>query len=69
MIAEGRDEDLCLVFQAPECLGVDDPIAVPLEVGAQGGRFFQESLPTELFALEAWGESDSSLASNLKRTL
>ena len=29
----------------------------------------QESLPLEFLTLEAWGESDSSLASNLKRTL
>ena len=34
MIAIGGDEDLRLVFQATEGSGVDDPVAVALEVGA-----------------------------------
>lgn len=40
MIAEGRDEDLRLVLQAPERLGMDNSIAVALEVGTQRGRSF-----------------------------
>ena len=35
VIALGRDEDLRLVLEPPERLGVDDPVAVALERGAQ----------------------------------
>ena len=35
VVALGGDEDLGLVLQAPEALGVDDPVAVALERRAQ----------------------------------
>ena len=48
MIAEGRDEDLGLVLEPAEGLGVDDAVAVALEVGAEGAGL--------LFDLAAAGE-------------
>ena len=38
VIADGRDEHLRLVLEAPERLAVEDPVAVPLELGAHGRR-------------------------------
>ena len=37
VVALGREEYLRLVLQAAERLGVDDPVAVALETGAEGG--------------------------------
>jgi hypothetical protein len=35
MVAEGREKDLGLVLETAEGLGVDDPVAVALEIRAQ----------------------------------
>ena len=35
VVPKGREEDLGLVFEAAEGLGVDDPVAVALEVGPE----------------------------------
>ena len=39
MVAQRRDEDLGLVFEAAKSLTVDDAIPVALELGADRGRF------------------------------
>ena len=49
VIAEGGDEDLGLVLKPAEGLGMNDSVAVALEVGAQGAGF--------LFDLAASGKS------------
>ena len=36
VVTKGRDEDLRLVLEAAECLGVEDAVAVPLELSADG---------------------------------
>ena len=40
MVAAWRDEDLGLVFQAPEGIGVNDAVAVALKGSPQRTRFF-----------------------------
>jgi hypothetical protein len=44
VIAVGRDEDLCLVAEAPERDGMDDPIAVALERIARPPRLADTQL-------------------------
>lgn len=39
VVAFRNDENLCFMFKAPESLGVDDAVSVPLEARAYGTRF------------------------------
>src|SRR5690606_16576595 len=50
VIALRRDEDLCLVHQAPEAFGVDDAVAVPLELGSDRRRLLKPVAPGALAA-------------------
>jgi hypothetical protein len=45
VVALGVEEDLRLVLEAAEGLGMDDPIPVPLEGGAKWIRLFLSSSP------------------------
>ena len=48
VVAGGVDEDLCLVHQPPERLGVHDPVAVALERRPQQARFLLARTPARL---------------------
>ena len=54
VVAGGPDEDLGLVHQPAEALGVDDPVAVALERGSHRGWLF-------------WPEAQGTLAQRRRR--
>ncbi len=40
MVALGGNENLCLMLEAPKCLGVDNAVTVTLKCGADSAGFF-----------------------------
>jgi hypothetical protein len=48
VVALGVQEDLGLVLQPPERLGVDDPIPIPLEGRPEGIQFLRTSSPAAM---------------------
>ena len=55
VVALGRDEDLGLVLQAAEGLGVDDAVAVALERRAQGARLLRRQPSARAVAAHGQG--------------
>ena len=51
VIAVGREKDLRLIFQPQERLGIDDAVAVALEVGSHGAGGFLPQPPLALVRL------------------
>ena len=58
VVAVGRVKDLRLIFETQERLGIDDPVAVPLKVGAHGARSFLSRSAAGLLGLLRIGREE-----------